>query len=71
MTKEPQISLDSAVPHRAMLRQQQAIEPRTQFQPDAQLTPFTRDTHLGITIRWGTFVLTNGRCAGVGGDRGC
>jgi len=48
-----------------------SLESTAQCQPDVHLTPFTRYTHLCITIRWGTFVLTNGRCAGVGGDRGC
>jgi hypothetical protein len=52
MTKHPQISRDSAVSHQARSRQQEAIESRTPFQPDAQLTPFTRDTHQGIMIEW-------------------
>lgn len=71
MTLQPQISPDSAASVSARARQKEAIESRTQFQPDAQLTLFTRDTHQGITIRWGTFVLTNRCCAVLGGDDGC
>jgi len=72
MTVQPQISIDTPAFVSARSRQQQGpIESMTQFQSDAQLTPFRRDTHLCIMIRWGTFVLTNGRGAGVGGDRGC
>ena len=52
MTKQSEISANSADSLPARSRQLQAIESRTQCQPDSQLTPFTRDTHQGITIRW-------------------
>jgi hypothetical protein len=52
MTKQSEISTDSATSLQLRFSQQGPIESMTQYQPDSQLTPFTRDTHLGILIRW-------------------
>jgi len=52
MTDQTEINTDSAGSVQARSMQQEAVESRTLCQPDAQLTPFRRDTHLGILIRW-------------------
>ena len=52
MNQQPENSPDSATSLQARSRQQGPIESSTQHQPDAQLTPFTRDTHLCILIEW-------------------
>jgi len=69
MTKQSEISANSADSLPARSRQLQAIESRTQCQSDAQLTPFRRDTHQGILIEWwdsgpnpGTAVSGEGSC---------
>ena len=71
MTKQSDISRDSATSLRSRARKQRPMESMTQYQPDTQLTPFTRDTHLCIMIERRSFVLTNCRPSGAGGDRGC
>jgi hypothetical protein len=52
VTMQPEISTDPAASVRVTARQKEAIESTMQYQPDVHLTPFTRDTHLCIMIRW-------------------
>jgi hypothetical protein len=52
MTKQPQVSADSATPTQDRAMQPGPIESMTQYQPDAQLRPLTRNTHQGILIEW-------------------
>jgi len=52
MIQQSEISTDSATSRQVRSRQQRPVESMTQYQPDAQLTAFTRYTHLGILIRW-------------------
>jgi hypothetical protein len=71
MTKQSEISRGPAASLQLRSRQQGQIESRTQYQPAAQLTPFTRYTHLCIMIEWVPYVLTYGRSGGARGGRLC
>jgi hypothetical protein len=71
MTKQPEISRDSAASLPLRSRPKGPIESMTQFQPDKQLRPFTKDTHLGIMIEWRPYVRTYGRPGAGGGGRSC
>lgn len=70
MTKQSQITEPAAF-LAVRSRHEQAIESMTQHQPDSELTPFTRDTHQGIMIEWGPYVLTYGRPNGDMRGRSC